>query len=61
MRNSFQALFETVKSIIAPNLVSWVLKRIFSVKIVENDICLGGVSKQMPFFQKIVPLESRRV
>ena len=36
---------------IAPNIVPWVLKKIFSLKMVENDICLRGTSK-CPFFRK---------
>ena len=34
---------------IAPNLVPWVLKRIFL-----NNICLGGANKKCPF-QKMCP------
>ena len=40
---------------IAPDLVPWVLKKIFSIKKIKNDICSGGASKQMPFFQKVCP------
>ena len=38
--------------IIASNLVPSVLQKIFLLEIDENDICLGGTSKQIPFFQK---------
>ena len=37
---------------IASSLVPSVFEKIFSLEIVENDICLGGTSKQMPFFQQ---------
>ena len=30
---------------IVPDLVPWILRKIFSLKMVKNDICLGGVSK----------------
>ena len=46
---------------IASSLVPSVFEKIFSLEIVENDICLGGTSKQMPFFQqqqKNVPPEN---
>ena len=36
-----------------------VLEKIFSLEIVKIDICLGGVSKQMPLFQKNVPPKNR--
>ena len=39
---------------IAPNLVSWVLKKIFSLDMVKNDICLGGASKQNAYFPENV-------
>ena len=38
-------------AIITPNLVPRVLEKLFSLEIVENDICLASTSKQMPFFQ----------
>ena len=37
---------------IAPNLVSWVLRKIFSLEMVKNDICLGGASKQNVLFSE---------
>ena len=40
---------------IAPNLVPWVLEKIFSLEMTKNYICLGGASKQIPFFQKMCP------
>ena len=40
---------------IAPNLVPWVLNKIFPLEMVKNDICLGGVRKQNAFFSKNVP------
>ena len=40
---------------IATNLVLWVLRKIFSLEMVKNDICLGGASKQNAFFSKNVP------
>ena len=33
---------------IASSLVPSVFEKIISLEIVENDICLGGTSKQMP-------------
>ena len=42
-------------SIIAPNLVPWVLEKLFLLEIVKIDICSGGASKQIPLFQKNVP------
>ena len=36
----------------ASSLVPSVFEKIISLEIVENDICLGGTSKQMPFFQQ---------
>ena len=30
----------------------WVLEKLFLLEIGENNIYLGGPSKQMPFFQK---------
>ena len=38
-----------------PNLVPWVLTKIFSSEMVKNDICLGVQANQMPFFQKMFP------
>ena len=46
-------------SIIASNLVPWVLEKIFLLEIVKIGICLGGASKQMPLFQKNVPPKNR--
>ena len=40
---------------IAPNLKPWVLKKIFSLEMIKNDICLGGASKQNAFFHKMCP------
>ena len=40
-------------AIIAPNLVSWVLKKIFSLEMGKNDIYLGVQANKMSFFQKI--------
>ena len=43
-------------AIITPNLVPCFLKKIFSLEMVKNDICLGGSSKQnAPFLKKITP------
>ena len=32
-------------SIILPNLVPWVLEKILSLEVVENDVCWGGANK----------------
>ena len=40
---------------IAPNLVPWVLEKIFSFEMVKNDICLGGASKPNALFSENVP------
>ena len=40
---------------IAPNLVPWVLKELFSLEIVKNDICLASVRKQNALFSENVP------
>ena len=40
---------------IAPNLVPWVLEKIFSLEMVKNDICLGDESKQNTLFSENVP------
>ena len=41
---------------IAPNLVSWVLRKIFSLEMVKNNMCFGGASKQNAlFFWKYAP------
>ena len=40
---------------IAPNLVSRVLKKKFSLKTVKNDIRLVGASKSNALFSKIAP------
>ena len=40
---------------LAPNLVIWVLKKLFSLVIVKNNICLGGTSKQNAFFENVRP------
>ena len=37
---------------IARNLVPYFFKKIYFLEMVKNDICLGGVSKQMPFLSK---------
>ena len=39
-------------AIIAHNVVPCFLKRIFSLEMVKNDICLGGSSKQNATFLK---------
>ena len=36
----------------ASSLVPSVFEKIISLEVVENDICLRGTSKQMPFFQQ---------
>ena len=41
---------------IATNLVVWVLRKIFSLEMVKNDICLGGAT----FFQKMCPKKSHQ-
>ena len=38
----------------APNLLPWVFKKVFSLEMVKNGICLGGASKQNAFFSKMV-------
>ena len=38
-----------------PSLAPRVLKKIFLLEMVKNDICLGCASKQNAFFQKICP------
>ena len=40
---------------IAPNLVPWVLKKIFSLEMGKNNIYLGGAREQNAFFQKFCP------
>ena len=40
---------------IAYNLVSWVLKKIFSLKMVKYLACFGGLSKRGSFFLKKFP------
>ena len=40
---------------VTPNLVPWVLKKIFSVEMVKNDIRLGGASKQNALFSENMP------
>ena len=40
---------------IAPNLVLWVLRKIFSLEMVKNDTCLGGASKKNVLFSENVP------
>ena len=42
-------------TIIAPILVPWFLKKIFSSEMVKNDSCLGGASKQNAFFSENMP------
>ena len=37
---------------IAPNLVPYVLKKVFSLEMVKNDIYLGGASKQNVLFSE---------
>ena len=46
---------------IAPNLVPGVLKKIFSLEMVKNRICLGrGVqANKMPFFQNMCPKKTK--
>ena len=41
--------------IIAPNLVLWILEKMFSLETIKNDICLGGARKQYVFFPEHVP------
>ena len=38
----------------APNLLPWVFKKVFSLEMIKNGICLGGASKQNAFFSKMV-------
>ena len=40
---------------IAPNLVTWVLKKIFSLEMCRNDIYLWGGSKQNALFLENLP------
>ena len=40
---------------IAPNLVLWVLKKIFPSETIKNDNCLGIVSKQNALFSDDAP------
>ena len=40
---------------IAPNLVPWVLKKIFSLEMVKNDICLEAANKQNALFSESMP------
>ena len=40
---------------ITPNLVPWVLRKIFSLKMIEYDISLGSASNQNAFFKKCAP------
>ena len=40
---------------ITPNLVPWVLKKIFPLEMVKNDICLGGAGKQNGLFSESMP------
>ena len=41
---------------IALNLVSWVLKKIFSSEMDKKDICLGSASKQNAPFSFMPPM-----
>ena len=42
--------------IITPNLMPRFLKKLFSLEMVKNDICLGGTSKQnVSFLKKFAP------
>ena len=41
------------------NLVSWVLKKIFSLKMVKYLACFGGLSKRGSFFLKKFPPVSK--
>ena len=43
---------------IEPNLVPWVLKKIFSLEMVKNGICLGGASKQNALFSEKLASET---
>ena len=41
---------------IAPNLVPWIFKKIFSLEMAKNDIYFGGVSQENDlFFDKCAP------
>ena len=40
---------------IAPNLVPWVLRKIFSLEMGKNDIYLGGASKQNTLSSENLP------
>ena len=40
---------------ITPNLMPSVLKEMFLLEMVKNDICLGGASKQDTFYLKMCP------
>ena len=54
--NIFRGYSKTLLgAIIAPNLMPWVLEKLFLLEIGENNIYLRGPSKQMPFLQKNVP------
>ena len=39
----------------APNLVPWVLEKIFSLEKVKNNFCFGNASKQNALFSENVP------
>ena len=42
----------SLDAIITTNLVPWVLEKIFSLEIDENDICLGGYKQAYALFSK---------
>ena len=49
-------------AIITLNLVPLFLKKIFSLEMVKNDICLGGASKQnAPFLKKFAPPPQKKM
>ena len=53
IENSFLTIMYIFSSF-APNLVSWVLRKVISLEMVKNDIRVGGARKQMLFFSENV-------
>ena len=51
----YTGLLKLVRAYSRPNLVSWFLKKIFSLEMVKNDIFLGSASNQNALFSENVP------
>ena len=51
----YTGLLKLVRAYSRPNLVSWFLKKIFSLEMVKNDIFLGSTSNQNALFSENVP------